>query len=379
MHILVTGGTGHIGHVTTAWLLDHGHDVRVLDRHPPGELVDVETARARMRAWQRARAEAAAEAAAETEETEEGEAAHRGGPPPRSPILVAGADYRQADITDFASLAPHVEGVEGVVHLAAIPHPMLDPGHVIFHVNCGGTFNVYRAAADAGVRRVVTASSINWLGNNFGKRNIEVRYLPIDEAHPGYATDPYAFSKQVVEEIAAYFWRREGVSGVCLRFPFVLDAGQIPPEQIQGFRDRFRAAYDTLMALPEAERQARVQQLLRRYQEARDLLPSAMRAALEELPEAVLLFGRNDFWSIVSTRDAAQAIEKGLLAEYEGSHPLYIADSHNLTGLPSRDLAALFYPDVTTWKRPVEGTETLLSIDRARELIGYEPEHGIGG
>ena len=54
--------------------------------------------------------------------------------------------------------------------------------------------------------------------------------FPIDEDHPTYTTDPYSFSKQVIEDIGAYFWRREGISSVFLRFPAVydMDEGKTP-------------------------------------------------------------------------------------------------------------------------------------------------------
>ena len=88
------------------------------------------------------------------------------------------------------------------------------------------------------------------------------------------------------------------------------------------------------------------------------------------------MFGYSNFWASIDARDSAQAIERGLLANYEGSHPLYINDSHNSAGIPTRKLVALFYPDVPL-RRSLEGTETLVSIDKARDLMGFEPEFSI--
>ena len=93
----------------------------------------------------------------------------------------------------------------------------------------------------------------------------------------------------------------------------------------------------------------------------------------------MLAFGRNDFWAMLDVRDAALAIEKALLAEYEGSHPLWIVSDHNSVGLPTMDLASLMYPDVTMWRHPVPDTKSLVSIDKARELIGFKPEHTFMG
>jgi hypothetical protein len=64
-----------------------------------------------------------------------------------------------------------------------------------------------------------------------------------------------------------------------------------------------------------------------------------------------------------------------LTASYEGSHPLHVHDPDNWSGIESETLARLFYPEVAARKRPLVGTETLISIERARRLIGFEPEH----
>lgn len=341
MKILVTGGIGHVGRPAVARLLAHGHEVRILDRV--------------------AEADIAAEAAEE----------------------VRGAEYRQTDITDYATLRPHFEGIEAVVHLAAIPDPIPGKDAEIFTINCAGSFNVYQAAADNGIKRVVSASSINALGNGYGIREIDIHYFPLDEAHPGSTSDVYSFSKQILEEIAAYFWRREGISGACLRFPWVYSHAWFEPERSAEFRGYFQAAYNGLMALPEAERVAQVRQILAKLRELRaqhehgDIEDEAMMMAMREMPGAILTFGRNDFWAMLDARDAAQAIEKAVLTDFTGSHPLWIVDSHNSAGLPTRGLASLMYPDVQTWTRPVEGNEALISIDRACALIGFAPEYSL--
>jgi nucleoside-diphosphate-sugar epimerase len=347
MRIVVTGGIGHIGSVAAAQLLAHGHSVLVLDRVAAPE-IDAAIAE-----------------------------------------RIAGSDYEQVDITEIETLRPHMEGVDAVVHMAALTYPGAAPDHEIFDINGRGTFNVYRAAADAGGRRVVSASSINALGFNYGVKVFPIRYFPIDEAHPDFTTDGYSFSKRVGEEVADYFWRREGVSGVSLRFPGVYPNR---PDHEARVRERFarrREALDTLEAMDAAERRARIQALIDQVDEMRALRMKErpwqeQRAHYEKLrddgpppPEAMVCWGYTDFWASLSVLDAAQAIEKAVVADYEGSHTLFVNDSHNATGLPSRKLVEYCFPGVTTWQQPVEGTETLVSIDRARALIGFEPEHSI--
>lgn len=339
MNILVTGGIGRIGRFTVAHLLAQGHQVCILDREAEADIKsDVQN-------------------------------------------FIQSADYHQVDITDYASLRPHFDGIDAVVHLAAIPYPAPDRDAEIFDINCGGTFNVYQAAAEAGIRRIVSASSINALGNGFGVRPMPVHYFPIDEEHPTWTSDVYSFSKQVVEETAAYFWRRKGISGVCMRFPWVYDPAWMPAEEISQNLRRIKQEYQTLMAMSEAERQATLQSVqeqseaLRKQRRQGVIDREEMFQKMRALPYRALLFGLKDFWAILDVRDAAHAIHLALTADYDGSHTLHIADRVNATGVPTADLAALLYPEVTTWKRSVSGMETLFSIDKARDLIGFAPQY----
>jgi nucleoside-diphosphate-sugar epimerase len=338
MRILVTGGTGNVGRAAVTRLVENGHDVRVIGR--------------------------------------------------RAGMEIDGAAYRQCDITDFEALCVQVKGIEGIVHLAAIPYPGGSPGQEIFRINCAGTFNVYRAAADEGIGRISCASSINALGYNYGLVRFELSYFPIDEEHPTFTTDAYSFSKQVTEDIANYFWRREGISSINLRLPGVYELHAERMERYKAFHTRFRQAFDELMSLPEMKRQERARRALAKFdasrpERSRPMPREEMRKrwrALRDDPDMVLLAGAggySNFWATIDARDSAQALEKGLLADYTGSHPLFVNDSHNATGIESETLLCVFFPEVVVRKRPLNGTETLVSIDKARALIGFEPQHSI--
>lgn len=326
MKILVTGGMGEVGRPTVEWLVAHGHDVRVLDL--------------------------------------------------RVPEPIPGADCRVGDITDFDALREHLVGIEGVVHLAAYRHPSMAPNPEMFRVNCLGTMNVFRAAVDAGVRCVVCASSINALGYNFGITFPEgqLQYFPIDEAHPTFPTDPYSFSKHVIEDIGAYFWRREGIPSVFLRFPAVYDLNAPGPSILRAFVQGCYRQTSAILAMTEPARMKRVQSIIEDFEK---------RAAAREwegkfdltFPDGVVMFGRSNFWTSLDVRDAAQAVENSLLTDLKGSHAIYVTDAHNFVGLPTQDLAAVFFPEVTTWNKPIEGTETLVSIEMARQLIGFDPQY----
>jgi UDP-glucose 4-epimerase len=333
MRILVTGGMGDIGRPTVQWLLDKGHQVRVLDL--------------------------------------------------RCESPIAGAECRQGSILDYTSLHQHMQDMEGVIHLAAYREPSMAPETQLFQVNVDGTFKIFRAAADAGIKRVVCASSINALGYYFGITFPEgqLRYFPIDEQHPTFTSDPYSFSKQMIEEIGRYFWRREGITSLFLRFPLVVDtfakgSADSIATKMKWLMEKCKLQTAQFMDLPEPQRSQQVNQNVAEYQARAQTRVFESKFDFDNAPESTpMMVGRANFWTVLDVRDAAQAAEKGLLANYQGSHVAFINDDHNYLDLPSEELIKVWFPDVTARKRPISGTESLVSIDYARALIGFEIEN----
>jgi len=329
MRILVTGGTGSVGQAAVARLVCVGHSVLVIGR--------------------------------------------------RTGMDPDGAEYVPCDICDYATLCRAMDGCDAVVHLAAIPSPKPGREHDVFRVNVSGTFNVFQAAADNGIKRVVQASSINALGANFGRTPVPVRYLPIDEEHPALTTDEYSLSKDMVEDIGEYFWRRDGISSAALRLPWVMNTGA--PffgrlvEAVRSVRERLQEVLDG----PAPAREALVENVeaqLRRLRSLRAERQPTWHHARDSIADPLvraLVLALPDFCTIVDDRDSAQSIDRALGADYEGAHALFINDGLNTLGVESETLARVFFADVTARKHPLRGRETLLSIDRARSLIGYEP------
>ena len=335
MRILLTGGTGNVGPAVIEHLAGLGHDVLTVGR--------------------------------------------------RDSMDVPAGAYRKADINDYDALLGAMRDRDAVVHLAALAVPVGRPGRDVFRVNDLGTFNVFEAAAECGITRIVGASSINAFGYFFGDRSFPLRYLPIDEEHPMLATDAYSFSKQVMESIGRYFWERDGISSVMLRLPSVLRHETILASS-EHYRDRYDAAFvERLLDMPDDERRAEIERLQGLYDRYRQdlrsdktpygewgrLKPGVTDYITED--ELGFMIHNVNFFTYLDDLDCAQSIEKGLAASYEGSHEMFINSNRNSLGLPLEEMAKL-YPGEPPVREQRPGDDTLVSIDRARDVLGYEPE-----
>jgi nucleoside-diphosphate-sugar epimerase len=130
-------------------------------------------------------------------------------------------DWRIGDVTDPALVTQAMEGVEAVLHIAAIPNIWSGDGQTIMRVNLLGTYTVLEAAEAVGVKRAVFCSSDSVAGYTVREgRMLPPRYAPLDLDHPLLATDPYAISKVMGEDLARAYALR-GMSVVALRTVFV--------------------------------------------------------------------------------------------------------------------------------------------------------------
>ncbi|MDZ7638468.1 MAG: SDR family oxidoreductase [Bryobacterales bacterium] len=133
-----------------------------------------------------------------------------------------------ADIRDYDTVMKHVRGADVVFHLAAIPsvpRSISDP--VPSHdVNVNGTFSVFRAAADAKVRRVVYAASSSAYG--------DTEVLPKVETMRPLPKSPYAAQKLMGEYYASVFQSCFGLEAVALRYFNVYGPRQDPSSPYSG-------------------------------------------------------------------------------------------------------------------------------------------------
>jgi nucleoside-diphosphate-sugar epimerase len=237
------------------------------------------------------------------------------------------APFVRADLTEFGQALEALAGVDerpsanAVVHLAAIPAPGLVPNAEVFRVNTISTYHVFEAARRLGIKNVVWASSETVLGLPF---ETPPPNMPIDERSPARPESAYSLSKLVGETMAEQFCRWDPelkTSG--LRFSNVME-----PEDY--------------LAFPGFDADA----TQRKW----------------------------NLWAYIDARDGAQAIRKALESDLTGAEVFIIANADTVMGRPNAELAAEVFPDV-----PLAGNigpnETLLSIDKARKLLGYEPRH----
>jgi nucleoside-diphosphate-sugar epimerase len=236
--------------------------------------------------------------------------------------------FIQIDLTDFGQVMDAFSGtddrysqIDGVVHLAAIPAPGIKPDHVTFTNNVLSTYNVFQAARKLGIKDVVWASSETVLGLPF---EVPPPYVPVDEEYPGRPESAYSLGKLVDETIAQQFCRWDSEQKIIgLRFSNVME-----PHDYARF--------------PSFDSDAK----LRKW----------------------------NLWAYIDARDASQAIRKALEHPMRGYEVFIIANADSVMSRPNSDLLAEIFPDVPH-QREFEPNETLLSIEKAKRILGYEPQY----
>jgi nucleoside-diphosphate-sugar epimerase len=142
-------------------------------------------------------------------------------------------DLQRADIRRYEEIAPILSGADVVFHEAAIPSVprSIDDPVPSHEVNIDGTFNVLRAAAAGGVRRVVYAASSSAYG--------DTEVLPKVESMTPRPKSPYALQKLVGEYYAQIFASTFGIETVSLRYFNVFGPRQDPSSQYSGVLSLF--------------------------------------------------------------------------------------------------------------------------------------------
>lgn len=239
-----------------------------------------------------------------------------------------GPGFTQVDLTDYGQTVDALfgindrhDGLDAVVHLAAAPAGGILPDSQTFHNNMSATFNVFQGARRAGIKTIVYAASETLLGIPF---DAPPPYLPVDENYPSRPESVYALTKHLEEELAAKLvrWDPE-LSITALRFSNVMDISDY-------------ATFPSFDADP----------MIRKW----------------------------NLWGYIDARDGAQAVEKALALSKPGFDTYIIAEADTVMSASSASLAEEVFPGVRVTKQLGEH-ETLLSIDKARRVLGYDPQH----
>jgi len=176
--VLVTGGAGFIGMHVVPMLLEQGYQVRIFDNMFRGDRDEVNK-------------------------------------------LVAGGNVEliDQDVRYGGSVHAAMKGCESVIHLAAVSinKSVADP-HESVDINMVGNHNVFNAAAEHGVRRLVFASSASVYG--------DPKKLPMHEDDQLDPLTPYCISKRTGEDLLGFYQRTKGLSWIALRFFNVYGPGQ---------------------------------------------------------------------------------------------------------------------------------------------------------
>jgi len=224
-------------------------------------------------------------------------------------------------IAALAGVDEHRGPFDAVVHLAAIPAPGLFGNARTFANNVPATYNVFEAARVLGIKSVVFASSETVLGLPFDH---PPPYAPVDEAYYPRPESAYSLGKLVDETIAQQYarWDPE-LKIIALRFSNVMDV-------------------EDYKAFPSFDGDARKRKW--------------------------------NLWSYIDARDGAQAVRKALEARLSGFEAFIIANDDTVMTRTNASLMAEVFPGVET--RPAMTPHgTLLSIDNAKRMLGYQPQH----
>lgn len=237
---------------------------------------------------------------------------------------VPGIETRQVEMGDLGQVIGAAAGCDALIHLAAIPNPYSHPDEMVFRNNVGATYNALQAVMTLGIARAIIASSVSAYGMAWARPTFPPLYAPLDEDHPFIARDPYALSKETDERTAEMFVRRCGMTVLAFRLHWIAEPGE------------------------------------------------ARRRALD--PEYVPEQDATNFWGYVDVRDAARAFRLGLEADVHGFVPLNIVAADTLRVEPTEELICALLPSVEL-RAPLHGNASAWSTNRAREILGFVPEH----
>jgi UDP-glucose 4-epimerase len=281
MKVLITGAGGNLGRVVAPALVEQGHTPRLMDFRP----------------------------------------------------LQTPYEFVQADVRDLDQLRRAVAGVDAIVHAAALHgiHLRQWQPRDFWAINVTGTFNLFEAAREAGIQRIILCSTMGVYGQSATPS--DDAWGVVTEESPLLPTDVYGMSKRLCEEMAHYYTRSSGITTVPLRL------GMFVPETFEryGFRLLFGGVDDRDVA------QAVVRALTYKPDDGFDAFNIMAEAPFTAADARVL------------HADLARTLER----HYPGVLALVQERELNLPEL--------------VWGR------TIWSVDKAKRKLGYRPQYDFDG
>ena len=236
-----------------------------------------------------------------------------------------GQNHINLSITNYEEIKKALTGHDAVIHLAAIPNPREADARTIFNNNVEGAWTVLQAAEDAGIKRVVVASSDSVFGLSYNPPDWPPQFLPVDETHPTRPTEVYSLSKKITETISESFAARGKMEVLAIRPCHIV----------------FPRGYGEL--------EARGQDLENYH-----------------------------FWAWVDPKDVAQAFRLAVHTRgYNGFDVYTVAAEEGLNTKPTLELAAARWKNMPVIRRPEIydscNTASILDISKIKDRLGFVP------
>lgn len=214
------------------------------------------------------------------------------------------------------------KGVQAIVHLAALPSPGQTAASKQFNVNISSTYNILEAARKLNIKNVVLASSETLIGIPLTE---PPTHLPITEESPRKPESAYSLSKLMGEHLADQYavWCPD-TKYISLRFSNVMLQEEYA--NFEGWQNDPKQRFWNC-------------------------------------------------WGYIDARDGARAIEASLRAQRTGHHAYLVANNNTCMRTPNKDLVAAVFPQAKYTPVSSNPNETLLSIEKAKRELKWEPKH----
>jgi nucleoside-diphosphate-sugar epimerase len=251
---------------------------------------------------------------------------HPAVPDLRVDLTDAGETYSAlAGLATFDELdLPERPTYDAVVHFAAVPRILLTSDAATYATNVLSTYNVLEAATRLGVRKILFASSETTYGICFAQGERRPLYVPVDEGHPTVPEDAYAMSKVAGEVTARSFQARTGSDVYGLRINNVIE----PHEYAETF--------PAFLADPSLR--------------------------------------RRNLFAYIDVRDLGQMVQRCLETDGLGYEVFNVANADMSVAATTKEIQDRFYDGVEV-RREMGREETFYAIDKARDLLGFAPQH----